>query len=357
MAEDSMQEKTEQATPKKREKAREEGDVAKSAEIPSVFVLLGGVSIIYSASGYMYGKIVALMRDCFFFTDIPDFTSQYCLDLIYRYSAGFFLIFAPVLLTVFIMALVSNVYMVGFQISWKAIGFKFNKINPISGLKKKLSLSSLVELVKSIAKLTVIGLLAWFAVKGELREINQLYNETIGHIMIFLLKVIFKIFIWVIIPMTAVAILDYMYQVWQFEEKLKMTKQEVKDEHKQTEGDPQVKSRIKTLQFEAAKKRMMAEVPKADVVITNPTHFAIAIKYDPLQMNAPRVIAKGTGILAQKIKEIAKNENIPLVENKELARNLYKIVDIGNEVPEDFYKAIAEVLAYVFKMKGKGFKK
>lgn len=354
MAEDSMQEKTEQATPKKREKAREEGDVAKSAEIPSVFVLLGGVSVIYMASGYMYGKIVSVMRDCFLFKTIPDFSNQYCLELLYRYSAGFFLIFAPVLLTVFIMALAANVYMVGFQISWKAIGIKLNKIDPINGLKKKLSLSSLVELLKSIAKLVVIGLLAWFAVKGELAQVNQLYSQSIGQILIFLLKVIFKIFIWVIIPMTALAIADYMYQIWQFEEKLKMTKQEVKDEHKQTEGDPQVKSRIKSLQFEAAKKRMMAEVPKADVVITNPTHFAVAIKYDPLKMSAPKVIAKGTGLIAQKIKEIARNEKIPLVENKELARNLYKIVDIGNEVPEDFYRAIAEVLAYVFKMKGKG---
>ncbi len=356
MAEESMQEKTEAPTQKKRDKAREEGDVAKSAEIPSVFVLLGGVSVIYMSGGYMYNKIVAVMLDCFFFSSIPDFTNKYCLDLIYRYSAGFFLIFAPVLVTVFIMALASNVYMVGFQISWKAINFKFSKLDPISGFKKKLSLSSLVELVKSVAKLTVIGLLAWFAVRGELKEIYQLYNHSMGYILVYLMKVIFKIFIWVIIPMTAVAILDYIYQKWQFEEKLKMTKQEVKDEHKQSEGDPQVKARIKAVQFEAAKKRMMAEVPKADVIITNPTHFAIAIKYDSLQMSAPKVIAKGTGHIAQKIKEIAKNEKIPVVENKELARNLYKIVDIGDEVPENFYKAIAEVLAYVFKMKGKGFK-
>ena len=355
MAEDSMQEKTEAPTSKKREKAREEGDVAKSAEIPSVFVLLGGVSVIYMFSGYMYDKIISVMRDCFLFSSIPDFSNKYCLDLIYRYSAGFFLIFAPVLLAVLIMALASNLYMVGFQISWKAIGFKFNKIDPISGFKKKLSLSSLVELLKSIVKLTVIGLLAWFAVRGEMQQVYQLYSHTIGYILIFLLKVIFKIFIWVIIPMTVVAILDYMYQIWQFEQKLKMTKQEVKDENKQTEGDPKVKSRIRALQYEAAKKRMMAEVPKADVIITNPTHFAVAIKYDPLKMNAPKVIAKGIGHIAQKIKEIAKNEKIPVVENKELARNLYKIVDIGDEVPEDFYRAIAEVLAYVFKMKGKGF--
>ena len=357
MAEDSMQEKTEAPTEKKREKAREEGDVAKSVEVPSVFVLFGGASIIYMSGGYMYKKIFVVMHDCFYFGIIPDFSSKLCVDLLYKYSASFFLLCAPVMLAVFLMALASNIYMVGFQISWKAIGFKFNKLDPVNGLKKKLSLSSVFELFKSIAKLSVIGLLAWFAVRGELREIDQLYNYTMGHLIIYLLKVIYKIFIWVIIPMMIVAILDYVYQKWQFEEKLKMTKQEVKDENKQSEGDPQVKSRIKTLQFEAAKKRMMAEVPKADVVITNPTHLAIAIKYDPLQMNAPKIVAKGAGVLAQKIREIAKNEKIPLVENKELARNLYKIVDVGDEVPEQLYRAVAEVLAYVFKMKGKGLRR
>lgn len=354
MAEGSMQEKTEDATPKKREKAREEGDVAKSVEIPSVFVLLGGVSVIYIFADSMYTNIASVMQDCFFFGRIPDFSDRYCLDLLYKYSAKFFLTFAPVLFAVFIMALVSNMYMVGFFISWKAIGVKFSKINPISGLMKKFSLSSLVELVKSIAKLTIIAALAWFAVRGELKQVHQLYSYSIGAILIFLLKVIFKIFIWVIIPMMVLAILDYMYQKWQYEDKLKMTKQEVKDEHKQSEGDPQVKSRIRTLQFEAAKKRMMAEVPKADVVITNPTHFAIAIKYDPLSMSAPKVIAKGAGPLALKIKEIAKIAKVPIVENKELARNLYKIVDIGDEVPDTLYRGIAEVLAYVFKMKGRG---
>ncbi len=353
MAEDSMQEKTEDATPKKREKAREEGDVAKSAEIPSVFVLAGGVAAIYGASGFMYKHTMAVMYECFHFLTIPDFTITYSLELLYKYSLNFFLIFSPVILAVFIMALVSNMYMVGFVISWKAISFKFNKLDPISGLKKKFSLSSFVELVKSIAKLAVIGSLAWFAVRSELTMINKLYSFSIGQILVYLMKVMFKIFIWVIIPMAVVAIADYLYQKWQFEEKLKMTKQEVKDEYKQTEGDPQVKSRIKTLQFEAAKKRMMSEVPKADVVITNPTHFAVAVKYEVGEMNAPKVIAKGAGLLALKIKELAKEADIPVVENKKLARNLYKIVDIGDEVPVDYYRAIAEVLAYVYRMKGR----
>ncbi|MBU1168201.1 MAG: flagellar biosynthesis protein FlhB [Proteobacteria bacterium] len=353
MADDNMQEKTEPATEKKRREAREEGDVARSVELPSVFVLLGGVCVIYMAAGFMYKNVVSVMRDCFSFKVVPNFTDQHCISLLYRYSAEFFLTFAPVMITVFLMALITNISMVGFQISWKAIGFKFNKLDPIQGLKKKFSLSSVVELLKNIAKLSITALLAWLAVRGELDRLVFLYDDSVGQIMVYLLKVAFKIFIWVIIPMAAVALLDYMYQRWQFEEKLKMTKQEVKDEHKQTEGDPQVKSRIRGLQLEAARKRMMSDVPKADVIVTNPTHIAVAIKYDPLSMRAPKVVAKGAGIIAEKIKEIAAESQVPIIENKELARNLYKSVTIGSEIPGDFYRAVAEVLAYVFKMKGK----
>lgn len=354
MADESMQEKTEPATEKKRREAREEGDVARSVEIPSVFVLLGGVCAIYMAAGFMYKNLVTVMRGCFMFDHVPDFTDKHCISLLYRYSAEFFLTFAPVMVTVFLMAFLTNIYMVGFQISWKAIGIKFSKLDPVNGLKKKFSLMSLVELLKSIVKLLIIGFLAWFAVRGELDRLVHLYDFTVGQIMLYLMKVVFKIFLWVIIPMMAMAIVDYLYQKWQFEEKLKMTKQEVKEEHKQTEGDPQIKSRIKTLQYEAARKRMMSDVPKADVIVTNPTHIAVAIKYDPLTMKAPKVVAKGAGVIAEKIKEIAATSRVPIIENKELARNLYKTVSIGSEIPGNFYRAVAEVLAYVFKMKGKG---
>ncbi len=172
-------------------------------------------------------------------------------------------------------------------------------------------------------------------------------------ILAYMMKVTYKIFIWVIIPMTVVALLDYMYQKWQFEEKLKMTKQEVKEEHKQAEGNPQVKQRIRALQFEAARKRMMAEVPKADVIVTNPTHLAVAIVYNPMAMRAPKVVAKGAGLIAAKIRELATEAQVPIIENKELARNLYKTVDIGKEIPGDLYRAVAEILAYVYRMKGK----
>jgi flagellar biosynthetic protein FlhB len=353
MANDSMQEKTEPATEKKRKDAREEGDVARSAEVPSVLVLLAGVIVIHIACRFMYDNMMAVLRDCLSFDRVPVLNDAQSVSLLYRYALNFFLTFSPVMAAVFLIALVSNIYMVGFQITWKAIGFKLGKIDPIQGLKKKFSLSSLVELIKSIAKLSITGLLAWLAVRGEMKHINVLHDSSIAMILAYIMKVVYKIFIWVILPMAAVAIADYFYQKWQFEEKLKMTKQEVKEEHKQTDGNPQIKSRIRALQYEAAKKRMMAEVPKADVIVTNPTHIAVAISYNPMSMRAPKVVAKGAGVIAQNIKEIAAKAQVPIIENKELARNLYKTVDIGKEIPGDLYKAVAEILAYVFRMKGK----
>jgi flagellar biosynthetic protein FlhB len=353
MADDSMQEKTEPATEKKRREAREEGDVARSAEVPSVLVLLTGVIVVHVAGGFMYNNMIAVLRDCLSFDKIPVLNDAQGVSLMYRYSLDFFLTFSPVMAGVFIIALVSNIYMVGFQISWKAIGFKFGKIDPVQGLIKKFSLASFVELLKSIAKLSITGLLAWFAVRGEIKTIVTLHDSSVAMILLYMMKVVYKIFIWVILPMTAVAIADYYYQKWQFEEKLKMTKQEVKEERKQTDGNPQIKSRIRQLQIEAARKRMMAEVPKADVIVTNPTHIAVAISYKPGIMRAPKVVAKGAGTIAARIREIAAEADVPIVENKELARNLYKTVDIGKEIPGDMYRAVAEILAYVFRMKGK----
>jgi flagellar biosynthetic protein FlhB len=353
MAQESMQEKTEQATGKKLRDAREKGDVAKSAEIPSVFIVLCGISALYYFSGFMYSKMTAIMRDCFYLSRIPDVNSKYCIDLLNTYFFKYVLIVMPVMLTVFLIALASNIYMVGFQINFTALEFKFNKLNPIQGLANKLSLSSVVELIKSIAKLIVISLLTWFAVKSEIHYIYTLYDNTIGQILLFICRLVHKIFLWVIVPMVVLAVFDYMYQLWQFADKMKMTKQEVKDEFKQTEGDPKVKSRIRAIQYEAARKRMMAEVPHADVVVTNPTHLAVAIKYDPSKMPAPLVTAKGAGEVAAKIRELARKSNVPVIENKQLARNLYKHVDIGREIPGTLYMAVAELLAHVYKIKGR----
>lgn len=196
-------------------------------------------------------------------------------------------------------------------------------------------------------------MVAYYSIKGELGEISRLYDHSVGQILLFILKVSFWIFIKVCLIMIIVAVLDYAYQKWKFLDDQKMTKKEVKDETKQTEGDPLVKSRIRQLQHEAARKRMMADVPQADVVVTNPTRLAVAIKYDGENMDAPTVLAKGAGPVAQNIKEIARQNDVPLVEDKQLARNLYSSVDIGGQVPMELYQSVAELLAYVYKLKGK----
>jgi flagellar biosynthetic protein FlhB len=353
MAEDSGQEKTETATSRKREKAREEGQVVKSQEIASVFVLLMGISVLYIFGYLFYPDVIEILRENLDLKDIPRFDIAYCLTLLDRNVSHFFSLILPVMGAVFVTAFVANMFQVGFEISTKAITPKLDKFNIIKGFGRLFSLKSLMELVKSLLKLTVIGVVAYFVIRAEMPELEKLHYAAVSYIFLFMLKGIFKIFIWVILIMIIVAVMDYSYQKWQFEKDLRMTKQEVKEEHKETEGDPQVKSRIRSIQIQAARKRMMQQLPTADVVVTNPTHLAIAIKYDPLAMAAPQVVAKGAGHIAARIKAIASEHHIPVVENKDLARNLYRLIEVGEQIPSEFFRAVAELLAYVYKLKGK----
>ncbi|THB80041.1 MAG: flagellar biosynthesis protein FlhB [Desulfobacteraceae bacterium] len=346
-------EKTEDPTSRKLNKAREEGQVAKSMEIPSVFVLLAGVITMYAASKLMYRNLAGVMRNDFNFETIPSFTITDLVTLLATHLEIIALTCMPVMLAVFVTALLSNVAQVGFHISWKAVEPKLSKLDPINGFKQKFSSRALVELVKGILKIAIIAFVVYQSVKKELFAISNLYDSSIGYILVFLLKKSFWIFIKVCLIMLVVALLDYAYQKWKFLETQKMTKKEVKDEIKQTEGDPVVKSRIRQLQNEAARKRMMAEVPEADVVVTNPTRLAVALKYDNTVMEAPFVLAKGAGPVAANIRKIAEENDVPLVEDKWLARNLYRDVDIGQEVPVELYQAVAEILAYVYKLKNK----
>ncbi len=353
MAEEGFQEKTEKATPKKRRKAREEGQVAKSMEIPSVFVLLTGVVIIYLFGGYMFRHLSALMRDFFTFEKPPLVDAQYLLRLAGDLIQRLLYLVVPVFSTVFMAALITNFMQVGFVLSSKTITPKLSNVSPQKGIKRLFSTKALAELIKSILKLTIIFVVAYIVLRGEMESVLSLHSTSIAYILLYILKGTFKLFIWVILAMAVVAAADYAFQRWKFEKDLRMTKQEVKDEAKQTEGDPQIKSRIRTLQYEAARKRMMQEVPDADVVVTNPTHLAVALKYDALSMTAPKVVAKGAGLVAERIRNLARDHAIPVIENKELARNLYKLADIGDEVPSQFFQAVAELLAYVYKLKGK----
>jgi flagellar biosynthetic protein FlhB len=230
---------------------------------------------------------------------------------------------------------------------------KLSKINPISGFGRLFSKKSLVELIKSLIKIFAVGFIAWSVIKSELNTIMTLSTAEPRMSIIFLSKLIFEISFKVAILLVLVALVDFLYQKWQWQQDLKMSKQEIKEEFKQMEGDPLVKRRIRSLQMDMARKRMMSDVPESDVVITNPTHYSVAIRYKAGEDKAPKVLAKGQRLVALRIREIAKENGILIHEDPPLARSIYSSVEIGEEIPENLYKAVAEILAFVYQMKNK----
>ncbi|MCE5264236.1 MAG: flagellar biosynthesis protein FlhB [Deltaproteobacteria bacterium] len=353
MAEENDQERTEQATSKRRQDAREKGQVAKSRELASVAVLGACLVYFYFNASDLAARLMALMRTSFRSsgqTTVSTDTIQPLLtDLLYQTFA----LLAPFLLVAVIAGLMINILQVGILFSAEAITPKYSKIDPFKGLQRLFSMRSFVELIKSILKMAVIGFVAYLTISGESSKLLPLMDLGARDILSYLGKISFKILLSTCCVLIILAILDYGYQKWEHEKSLKMSMKEIKDENKETEGDPLIKGRIKKLQREMARRRMMAAVPKADVVITNPTHYAVAIRYEPETMNAPCVVAKGADFLAQKIKEVARNSGVPIVENKLVAQVLYKVTPVEHAIPENLYKAIAEILAQIYSLRQK----
>ncbi|MBI4632635.1 MAG: flagellar biosynthesis protein FlhB [Deltaproteobacteria bacterium] len=348
---DKDQEKTEQATPKRKEDARKRGQVAQSREVASVAILSACLVYFYFNTPGVIEKIKQLMVSTFREAGQIVITQDNIQSIFTGFIFKGFLLLFPLLLTVVIAGLLANIIQVGLVFSAESLEPKLSKIDPLKGLQRLLSLKSVVELFKNILKVFIVGYIAYVTVRGEAKGIFPLMDQSVGEILLYIGKISFKIIFttcWVLIIL---AVMDYAYQRWEYEKSLKMSKQEIKDEHKHSEGDPIVKARIKRLQREMARKRMMASVPKADVVITNPTHIAVALQYDQSSMIAPVVVAKGAGFIAEKIKEIANENNVPVVEDKPMARVLYKMVDINKVIPENLYRAVAEILAYVYGLK------
>ena len=352
MPEESFQEKTEQATPKKREEARKKGRVAKSKELTSIAVLSAGIITLFFTGGHLTSDLGQGIRGTFLRIPQVGLSGQDLMDFFVQAVENYLRMCLPIMIILFVIAILANILQTGFVWSVEPLAPKASKIDPIQGAKRIFSKQSLVELAKSIAKIIIVGWTAFSTLKNDFgRLIPLIYQEDI-QILSFLGQISFKVAVrccWVI---GIIAILDYVYQKWEYEQKLKMSKQEVKDEYKQTEGDPMVKSRIRSIQREMARRRMMEEVPKADVVITNPVHLAIAIRFEPGKMTAPVIVAKGAERIAQRIKALAKENNVPIIEDRPLAQNLYKL-DLGEEIPAQFYQAIAEILAYVYGLKRK----
>jgi flagellar biosynthetic protein FlhB len=348
---ESFQEKTEEPTSKRREEARKKGQVAKSMEINSTLILLTGLVTLTIFGGTMFSRIVAV--DKFIFSQIGQIELTQDALPAYLFSGAKVLlsILWPVMLPIILVGIIANLLQFGFVFSFYPLKPKFEKLNPLQGLKKLFSKRSLMELIKNILKIVIIGWIGYLVIASLAEDMVPLMDQNPWAIFFWVCRSVAKIGFFTVLFIAILSIWDFIYQRWEHHSQMKMTKQEVKDEFKQMQGDPKMKAKIRQIQFKAAMQRMMKDLQTADVVITNPTEFAVAIKYDEENMAAPTVIAKGKKLIAQRIREIAMEHDIPLVENPPLARALYKAVDVGQEVPGKFYQAIAEILAYVYRLR------
>ena len=352
MAESEGQEKTEQPTHKKLTEGREKGQVAKSQEINSLVIFTSGLMFIYFTHSMIGNNLAKLSIKIFSSLDVLNLNID--TFQIYVKDGLWFIAFTlvPIFLGLFISAFVAAISQVGFKMSWKAMAPKAEKFNIFKGIKRVFfSPTSFVEVLKSLLKLAVISGVVYLVMKDLLLESTNLIEISVSEITTFMIKAVFQLTWKIALIYTLFAAVDFIYQKYTFKKQMMMTKQEVKEEIRQTEGDPFIKSRIRKIQHTISRSRMMEEVAKADVVITNPTHYAIALRYDLQKDAAPRVLAKGTDEVAKRIKEIAIEHNIPLHEDRELARVLYKYCEIGEQIPEKLFKAVAQILAYVYQLR------
>ncbi|EKF50077.1 flagellar biosynthetic protein FlhB [Thermosipho africanus H17ap60334] len=343
--------KTEKATPRRRQKAREEGQVPISRELTSGFTFLAAVL------GFAFlgrGIIIGLQSAVAFFSKLPSYDSLTIQDLgIYTIEAFKGVIIDLIIFVglVMITGIITGSLQTKFLITFKSIKLDFSKINPISGLKRMFSLRSLFELLKSILKLVIVGYVGYLVVKSNWNKLLLATDTSVSEGALLIWDITFELLIKCGIALFIVSIADYFFSRYEYEKNIRMTKQEVKEEFKEVEGNPEIKRKQRQIMMQYSMHRMMQEVPEATVVVTNPTHFAVAIKYDSDEMDVPIVVAKGADKLAQKIKEIARKNNVPILRNPPLARELYFSVEIGDEIPQKLYRAVAEVLAYVYTLK------
>ncbi len=348
--------KTEKATPKKLDDARKEGRVARSSDLINGFMLLlmffvlklfGGIMANLFLNSFVkyYNKASDISMEVFDVKQAVNLSNEIVIDIV--------IASLPVLIGSFVVALVGNIVQVGWKVTGKPLKPKLDRLNPIGGFKRMFSQEKVVELIKSILKVLAIALVAYNEVKDRWKFILNLYDFEFMQAVLNIFDIVLDVGIKISVIFVIIGLADFGYQKWKHLHDLRMSKQEVKDEMKQSEGDPQIKGQIRQKMREGARRRMMQDLPKADVVITNPTHFAVAVKYDKETAEAPYVLAKGADYVAANIKEIAKQNNIEIVENKPLARMLYYNVEIGDQIPPELYQMVAEVLAYVYSVKNK----
>ncbi len=351
MAEESDLEKTEQASPQRLEKAREEGDVPRSRELAMFVSLLVSGGSIWFAGHPVVSSLQTLLRGGLQFEPAEAHDFSLLTAHLAHLLLGVLLAFAPIAGAVVLAAILAPAMIGGWVISPSALVPDFNRLNPLTGIGHIFSLRTLVELVKAIAKALLVGLVAWTVLRHDSHEVLSLGTEPLRAGLAHSASLIWQAYLSMTLALGVVALIDVPYQLWQYADKHKMTRQELRQEAREAEGDPQLRARIRAQQRELARRRMMAEVPKADVVVTNPTHYAVALKYADNSGRAPTVIAKGMGEVAGKIRELANEHGVPLLEAPPLARALYANVELDREIPESLYTAVAEVLAYVYQLR------
>jgi len=353
MPDEDRDQRTERATPRWREEQRRKGRVAKSREINSSALMLFGALLLYFTAMSVYRGISGMMNGAFGDAIVCNWSNAATLSHFSGVIVHAAKTFAPVFLGLALVAAASAYGQVGFVFATDSLGPNINKLNPISGFKRIVSVKALFRLGTSLAKIAIVGTTIYLYLSRKIDEFPLLAEMTAGRLLIYIAESMFMVVLLTALVLIVLAAIDYGWQRYQNEKDLRMTPQQVKDELKRSEGDPLVKARVRQIQREMARSRMMQDVPDADVIVRNPTHFAVALKYDAKTMNAPKVTAKGANKIAERIIAIAEEHGVPAVENMKLARELYRTVDVGHEIPGKLYRAVAEVLAYVYQLRGR----
>lgn len=353
MAFGSDTEKTEEPTGKRLGEARRKGNIARSPDLNNAVSLLTGFVLLYFMAMATYNSIYRITETSLGNLACKDITPDIISDIIISQIYISIKILLPILGGLMLIGLGVSYAQTGFLFSFEVLKPNLQRLNFIANIRKLFSLQSFVKLLFSAVKLIIIAGVTFFFIKKEYDKIIGVLHCDLLQIFGISVALMYGLALRISVVLFVLSILDFFYQKWQYKKNLRMTKQEVKEERKQAEGDPQIKSKIRSVQLKMAMKRMMSAVPTADVVVTNPTHYAVALKYDGAAMRAPTVVAKGADLVAKRIKEVAKKHNIPLVEDRHLAQTLYKMVEIGREIPQKLYYAVAKVLSYVYQLKRK----
>lgn len=349
------QERTEPATPRRIQRARQRGQVARSPEVAAALTLLAAYLVLRLWGPSAWGLLQSLAREGWGgeWGQVSELGEQGALHLGVRALTATALAAGPLVLAAGLTGLVANLAQVGFVLTGVPLVPDLGRLNPLQGLQRLFSRRALVDLLRALVKVTIVGVVAYRAVKARLPDLPGLAAVPPEGVLAAAAGMAGTVVLRVGLAWLVVAAVDYVYQRWEYQLSLRMTRQEVKEELRETEGAPEVRQRIRRRQREIARRRMMAEVPRADVVITNPTHYAVALRYDAAEMEAPQVVAKGQGLVARRIREVAISADVPVVENPPLARSLYEAVEIGESIPPELYQAVAEVLAFVYRLKGR----